>query len=162
MFPALCWHISWCERGSSFPSPPMFGCPFRALRRNTLFTRESMTGKRNSRSLHFGRDDNSVVPATGDPGHTPTQRRNCHPDRSGGTCCFASPVMVLAERREYLTPVSSCRGSAKTHTVVVTGSANHSGGETSAPYIRSKTLPSFRRYDALSCSWRSRNSDYSR
>jgi hypothetical protein len=42
----------------------------------------------------FARDDNSMIPATREPGHTPTQQQNCHPDRSGGTCCFASPVPV--------------------------------------------------------------------
>jgi hypothetical protein len=42
----------------------------------------AVIGARNSRSLHYGRDDNSATPATREPGHTPTQRQNCHPDRS--------------------------------------------------------------------------------
>jgi hypothetical protein len=43
--------------------------------------------------LGFARHDNSVTTATREPGKTPTRRQHCHPDRSGGSCCFSSPVM---------------------------------------------------------------------
>jgi hypothetical protein len=56
----------------------------------------------NSRSLHCGRDDNSPIPATCEPGDTPTQRQNCHPDRSGGTCCSSSPITGSRARRVFL------------------------------------------------------------
>ena len=88
--------------GLSTAAPPDF--PFRPVafmdcmrlsEKKHSYLRESpMIGKRNSRSLHFGRDDNSVLPAAREPGHPPTQQQHCHPDRSGGTCCFASPVPV--------------------------------------------------------------------
>jgi len=67
--------------------------PMAILRRNTLFPREPMTGKRNSRSLHFGRDDKSVAGLECLPVHFLRVSQNCHPDRSGGTCCSSSRVM---------------------------------------------------------------------
>ena len=53
-------------------------------------------GKINSRSLHFGRDDKSVAGLECVPVHVLRVPQNCHPDRSGGTCCLSSPSLVLA------------------------------------------------------------------